>query len=50
MILTSVDLPAPLSPTSPTISPRQTSKATSWMATTLPKFIVTFASSNIVLA
>ena len=39
MILTSVDLPAPLSPTSATISPVYTSRSTCSRATTPPKVL-----------
>src|ERR1700751_747256 len=41
MVLTSVDLPAPLSPTSATTSPGRTSKSTSWSACTGPKRLLT---------
>src|SRR3954451_113789 len=36
IVLTKVDLPAPLSPTSATTSPAATSKSTSWRACTAP--------------
>src|SRR5690242_17648902 len=41
IVLTSVDLPAPLSPTSATTSPGRTSKSTSWSACTGPKRLLT---------
>src|SRR4051794_41791184 len=41
IVLTSVDLPAPLSPTSATTSPERISKSTSWRACTGPKLLLT---------
>src|SRR5215467_11399736 len=47
MVLTSVDLPAPLSPTRPTTSPAWTSKSTSVRAWTAPKcLLMPFSSST----
>src|SRR3954451_11216027 len=46
MTLTSVDLPAPLSPTSPTTSPALTWKSTSSRAWTAPKRLLTPRSSS----
>src|SRR2546423_1807353 len=45
--LISVDLPAPLSPTSAITSPSLTSKSTSWSACTEPKFLETPRSSRV---
>ena len=47
MHLISVDLPAPLSPTSAMTSPARTSKSTSVRAWTEPKLFVTFRASSI---
>src|SRR5215213_1446055 len=50
IVLTSVDLPAPLSPTRATTSPGRTSKSTSWSACTGPKLLLTpFSESTGVL-
>src|SRR4051812_9359440 len=46
MALISVDLPAPLSPTSATTSPAPTSKSTSVRASTAPKRLVTPLTSR----
>src|SRR5919202_2735343 len=47
MHLISVDLPAPLSPTSAITSPSRTSKSTSWSACTEPKLFETSRSSRV---
>src|SRR5215213_2024503 len=46
MTLTSVDLPAPLSPTRPTTSPARTSKSTPASACTAPKRLLTPCSAS----
>src|SRR5215217_6925279 len=46
MTFTSVDLPAPLSPTRPTTSPARTSKSTPPSACTAPKRFVTPCSAS----
>src|SRR5919198_4725098 len=46
IVFTSVDLPAPLSPTSPTTSPGATSRSTSSSACTAPNLLLTPRSES----